>query len=233
MKTLVSLSVFLCLSLFVSAQTGDTTRVGKIVYMEGRVELGSESKWTAAKMNAPVRRNQMIRTPGDGMAEIAWSNGTKTVVGPNSKLNVQSLYTGSTGKAKAETEGVFNDFKRMFSTAGDSRRAEEGGIRRSIAEVQSRQGSDEMYWKEDREISYEEASAFYEAGEYAKAIAAFQAFLHQKPTHEMAKYAMFAMGHSYVMTNNSVKAQEIFQEFIVKYASDPLKGEAEKVLAKL
>jgi TolA-binding protein len=216
-----------------NAQTGDTTRVGKIVYLEGRVEVGNDARWTPAKMNAPVRRNQQIRTPGDGMAEISWSNGTKTVVGPNSKLSIAALYTGSTGKSKAQTDNMFNDFKRMFSTANETRRGEEGGIRRSMAEVQARQNADEIYWKEDREISYDEAVTFYESGEYAKAIAAFQAFLHQKPTHEMAPFAEFALGHSYVMVNNPVRAKEIFEGIIARYPNDPLKGEAEKILAGL
>jgi TolA-binding protein len=232
MKTLFSL---LCSLVMIAgqAQSADTTRVGKIVYLEGRVEVGSESQWAPARMNVPVRRNQLIRTPGDGMAEILWNNGTKTVVGPNSRQPVQALFTSSTGKSKTETDGMFNDFRRMFSTANDSRRAEEGGIRRSMAEVQARQTSDEIYWKEDREISYEEAVVFYDNGDYARAIAAFQAFLHQKPTHEMARFAHFALGHSYVMVNNPARAEEIFREFVTRYPADSLKIEAEKILAKL
>lgn len=232
MKTIVSL---LCAIFAISgfAQSGDTTRVGKIVYLEGRVEVGNDASWTPARMNTPLRRNQHIRTPGDGMAEILWNNGAKTVVGPNSRQPVQTLFNGSAGKSKSETEGMFNDFKRMFSSTNDSRRAEEGGIRRSMAVVQQRQASDEIYWKEDREISYEEAVAFYEADDYARAIAAFQAFLHQKPTHEMARFAQFALGHSYVMVNNPARAAEIYEDFVTRYPSDPLKAEAEKILARL
>jgi tetratricopeptide (TPR) repeat protein len=233
MKQLFITLCAVALAIAGAAQSADTTRVGKIVYLEGRVELGSDARWMPARMNAPVRRNQLIRTPGDGMAEIAWNNGSRTIVGPNSNQKIVALHTSSSGKSKAETDGMFNDFKRMFSSANESRRAEEGGIRRSMAEVQSRQAPDEIYWKEDREISYEEASALYEAGEYGKAVAALQAFLHQKPTHEMAKYAQFALGHSYVMVNNPLQAQEIFQDFISRYPADPMKPEAEKVLSRL
>ena len=37
----------------------DTTTAGKIVYYEGKVELGNDPEWTRAKINTPVRRNQL------------------------------------------------------------------------------------------------------------------------------------------------------------------------------
>jgi TolA-binding protein len=48
----------------------------------------------------------------------------------------------------------------------------------------------------------------------------------------MAKYAMFALGHSYLKINNQQKAKDIFEQFIAKYNSDDLRAQAETVLAK-
>ncbi len=208
----------------------DTTTAGKIVYYEGKVELGNDPEWTRAKINTPVRRNQSIRTTGDAMAEIVWSNGTKTIVGPNSRSAIKALFAASTGNSKAATEGVFGEFMSVFKTGPGAKRAEEGGIRRDEVKGNKR---DEIYWKEDKPISFAEAFAFYETKDYAKAIAALQSFINQKPDDDLAIYAEFALGHSYIMSNNPVKAQEIFENFIVVHSTSTLKADAEKVLALL
>lgn len=215
------------------AQTTDAAAVGKVVYYEGKVELGTGDKWTPVKINSIVARNQTIRTVGDAMAEISWSNGTKSIVGPNSKLTIQALLAGSTSNAKAGTEGVFTGFKMMFNEGPGKKRSEEGGIRRSEVEEQKTPGKDEIYWKEDKEINFSEAYSLYENKEFGKAIAALQAFLNQKPKDEMAKYAMFALGHSYIMSNNPIKAKEIFEQFVAQYPTDALKADADKVLKAL
>lgn len=227
-------NTFLTLTLFLSflnafTQT-DTTTAGKIVYYEGKVELGSDPTWIRAKINTPVKRNQNIRTTGDAMAEIVWSNGTKTVVGPNSKLEIKALFSGSNGNSKTATAGVFGEFMTVFKSDAGNKKTEEGGIRRSEATVAKR---DEIYWKQDQSITFAEAFSFYEDKEYSKAIAALQAFIDQKPHDDMTKYAEFALGHSYIMSNNPLKAREIFKNFIVIHAGDPLKADAEKVLALL
>jgi TolA-binding protein len=216
-----------------AAQLADTMQVGKVIYFEGRVETGNGTEWKAVTLNAPLRVAQFIKTSPEGTAEIAWINGAKTVVGPGSRMEVRLLFENSSNSAKAETEGVFSGFMKMFKTTYDAKRSEEGGIRRSMAEVRSKPTPKEMYWKEEKEMTFEEATALYENKEYAKAIAAFQAFINQKPRDKMVKFAYFAMGHSYIMVNNPVKAREIFQNFVANYSNDPLKAEAEKVLAKL
>ncbi|MCC6599882.1 MAG: hypothetical protein IT223_04320 [Crocinitomicaceae bacterium] len=215
------------------AQSSDTTSVGKIVYYEGKVELGAGGKWIPAKINAPVRRNQTIRIPGDGMSEITWTNGSKSIVGPNSNIPIDGLFSKSNNRAKAETEGVFNDFKTMFTSNSKSSRSQEGGIRRTQAEAREKEEPGQLYWKEDREITFDEAFAFYENGDYGKAIAALHSFTSQKPDDELAKYAYFAEGHCYIIMNNPLKAKEIFERFIMKYPNDTLKSYAEKVTANL
>lgn len=225
--------LFAAFAIPAAAQLSDTSQVGKIVYLEGRVELGNGSTWRPVAINAPVKLNEFVRTTADATVEITWINGAKSIVGPASRMEIRSLFESSNSSAKAETEGVFNGFMKMFKTTAEQKRSEEGGIRRSMAEVRSKPSPKEMYWKEDREVTFEDASKFYEEKEYAKAIGAFQAFINQKPRDKMVKYAYFAMGHSYIMVNNPVKAREIFQTFVANYANDPLRAEAEKVLAKL
>jgi TolA-binding protein len=211
------------------AQT-DTTTAGKIVYYEGKVELGVDPNWTRAKINTPVKRHQQIRTIGDAMVEIAWSNGTKTIVGPNSRADIKSLFAGSNSNSKTATEGVFGEFMTVFKSGPGSKRTEEGGIRREDA---NKPKTDEIYWKQEEPISFSEAFGFYESKDYPKAIAALHSFINQKPNDELVKYAEFALGHCYIMANNNVKAKEIFRNFIVTNSNDPLKADAEKILALL
>ena len=86
----------------------------------------------------------------------------------------------------------------------------------------------------DNKISLEELKKLAEEsfGDFVKAVYAFKTFLDQKPMNEMAKYATFALGHSYLKINNQVKARELFEQFILKYSSDELRTQAESVLAK-
>ncbi|MBL0316417.1 MAG: hypothetical protein IPP69_11805 [Flavobacteriales bacterium] len=201
---------------------------GKVVYYEGKVETGKDPNWTRVKINFPVKKNEMIKTAPDATAEIVWNNGTKTIVGPGSKLEINSLLTASSGNSKAATEGVFGEFMTVFKTGPGSKRTEEGGIRRTEVDKKEKE---ELYWKQDKPVSFAEAFGFYENKDYGKAITALQAFINQQPQDDMSKYAMFALGHSDIMSNNSVKAKEIFQNFVLLYANDPLKADAEKVLA--
>jgi TolA-binding protein len=211
-----------------------TSVLGKIIYYEGKVELGKENKWTPVKLNNEVSSDQSIKTGASAMAEILWNSGSKTVVGANSTANISDLHKSSSSKVKAETEGVFTGFKAKANTRAVAKRTEEGGIRRDLVETDTTTASEEVvYWKEDREISFEEAYAFYENKEYTKAISALHAFLMQKPKNEMAPIAMFALGHAYIMSNNNIKAKEIFSNFVSLYPNDALRADADKVLAKL
>lgn len=229
---LTILSILFLAAISSGIAQSDTAVVGKIVYYEGKVDIGTDPKWNAAKINMQVRKNQFIRTTSDGMAEITWASGKKSIVGPNSKIGINDLLSGSSSAAKTETEGVFNTFKgKVKASAG--KKTEEGGIRRDQAKTTEGKEEEVVYWKEDKEINFEEAYAFYEAKDYGKAIAALQAFINQKPKDENAKYALFALGHAYIMSNNTIKAKEIFQNFILEYPTDSLKADAETVLAKL
>lgn len=221
--------LFAVITMTAHTQT-DTTTAGKIVYYEGKVELGTDPNWTRAKINTPVKRHQQIRTTGDAMAEIVWSNGTKTVVGPNSRAEIKALFAGSNSNSKTSTEGVFGDFMTVFKSGPGAKRTEEGGIRREDA---GKPKSDEIYWKQEVPISFSEAFAFYEKKEYSKAISALHSFINQKPNDDMIPYAEFALGHCYIMSNNTVKAKEIFKTFVVTHSNNSLTKDAEKVLALL
>jgi len=234
MKSLFNLTVIFLISFSaLVAQVSNNAQVGKIIYMEGNVEVNTGGSWSAASINSPLNINQSIRTAAGALAEISWISGSKTTIEPSSTYDVKVLFEGASNTVKTETESVFSGFKKVFKSTSDSKRSEEGGIRRNQAEVRTKPDQDDMYWKQDLEMSFEEASQQYVQEEYAKAIVSLQTFINQKPRDGMVKYAIFAMGHSYIMINNTVKAREVFQDFISQYYNDPLSVEAEKVLAKL
>lgn len=214
------------------AQNAKGGALGKIIYYEGKVLVGNNSQMNPIRLNNEVFSDQYIKTVGDAMAEIQWSNGVKSVVGPQSNLSITALSKGSTASAKASTEGVFREFKVKVNTNGQSKRSEEGGIRRDEIKSDTKTDGD-MYWKEDKEILFSEAYAFYENAEFAKAIAALQAFVNQKPKDDMVKYAWFALGHSYIMANNLSKAQEIFTRFVSDFPNDELSKDAAAVLSQI
>ncbi|MFN5619765.1 MAG: hypothetical protein ACK478_00545 [Flavobacteriales bacterium] len=208
----------------------DTTTAGNILYYEGKVEIGKEPSWTRAKIKAPVKRNQWIKTSPDAMVEIKWLNGNSTVVGPNSKVEIKALAQASNGNGKTSTEGVFGEFMNVFKTTSGARQSEEGGIRRDNDEQKE---PDEVYWKHEGIITFEQAFSVYEKKSYTQAIPGLHAYIDQNPKAENTKYAYFALGHCYIMANNPLKAKDIFKSFIIIYANDPLKADAEKVLELL
>jgi TolA-binding protein len=231
MKQFLLSSMLICLQWMTYAQNKPSA-LGKIVYYEGKVLVGNGTEMNPIRLNNEVFGDQFIKTIGDAMAEIQWSNGVKSVVGPQSNLSIQSLSKGSSSSAKSSTEGVFREFKVKVNKGTSAKRSEEGGIRRDEVKTDGKTEG-EIYWKEDKEILFSEAYAFYENGEYAKAIAALHAFINQKPKDDMVKYAWFALGHSYIMSNNPAKAQEIFTRFVSDFPNDELSKDANVILANL
>jgi len=223
--------IFFCLfSISLISQGVD---LGKIVYLEGQVELGKKDSWYKAKIGSVIKSDESLKTYPNAMVEILWNNDSKTTIEENSEMEINTLFESSSTAVAQETEGIFSRFKNLFKSNSKKAKAEEGGIRRSKAESDSVPNSKSMYWKEINEVSYQDAAKFYENGDYLKAITAFKSFLNQQPTDKMAKYAMFALGHSYIMVNNNTKAKETFEKFVVRYANDGMKGDAEQILTKL
>jgi len=216
-----------------NAQIVDSSAVGKITYYEGRVELGFAAYWDKAKINSPVKKHQEVKTVGDAMAEISWNNNVKSIVGPNSQVSVLSLLNSSSSNAKEQTQGSFDNFKRIFISDKRIKRTQEGGIRRDEAKEIEASGNEELYWKEDREIHFADAYSLYEESRYSEAIIALQGFIEQKPKDAMTKYAIFALGHCYILLNNPIKARQIFDRFIIEFRGDQLVLEAEKILTSL
>jgi TolA-binding protein len=208
----------------------DTTTAGNIMYYEGKVELGKDPTWVRAKIKAPVKRNQWVKTSPEAMVEIKWLNGTTSVVGPNTKVEVKALAQASNGNGKSATEGVFGEFMNVFKSGGSNTKSEEGGVRRDDTEQVE---PDEVYWKREGIITFEQAFSVYEQKSYTQAIPGLHAYIDQNPKAVNTKYAYFALGHCYIMANNPIKAKEIFKSFVIVYANDPLKADAEKVLELL
>ncbi|MBK6391695.1 MAG: tetratricopeptide repeat protein [Saprospiraceae bacterium] len=232
-KSLITcFAFFLCVfSVSVYAQVGKS-QLGKVTYLEGQAQLTNDQVTTPVGINTVLYANQYIKTAPKSVVEILWSNGAKTSIEPSATYAVKDLFSQSGGQALAQNESVFTGFKKVFRSATESKRAEEGGIRRSKAKADTMLNPDQLYWKEDKEITFDEASTYYEKGDFVKAVYAFKTFLDQQPMSEMAKYATFALGHSYLRINNQVKARELFEQFILKYSNDELRVQAESVLAK-
>ena len=223
---------FSFITAFSFAQTTGTP-VGKIIYLEGKVEVSADDAWMPAKMNHQLLATQSIRTTGNGMAEIQWTSGSKSVVGPNSALNVGELAKGQSAEKKSAATGSLTSFKRMFTESTASARKEEGGIRRNKAVMDETAGSDGIYWKQEREITFEEAAEFYTSEDYGRAISALNAFLQQKPEHEKAPMAWVAMAHAYIEVNNLPKARQLFEAFLDQYPDHALSGDVRQTLAQL
>lgn len=213
------------------AELGDP--IGKIIYLEGKVEVSQDDAWIPVNVNHQLLSTHSIRTPGNGMVEILWESGQKTIIGPNSSLQVGELAAAQKNDSKTKTAGITTNFRRMFIETADAGRKEEGGIRRSKGVVGTETGDDGLYWKQEREISFEEAAAIYEAGEYPKAIAAFHAFLQQKPDHEQAPLAIFGIGHAYLEVNNPLMAKQVFEDFLLRYPAHNLSNDVRGLLQNL
>jgi len=199
-----------------------SAQIGKVIYLEGGVVI--DRKLVA--IGDSVYSHQLIRTYDKSLAEIQWFSGGKTVVEAGSSYSIQEL---SENRVKSPD---FSAFKKIFKSAGESHRAEEGGIRRSKV-GDTLPDPNAFYWKEEAEVSFETASALYERGDYVLAATAFKTFLNQKPFDPMAKYALFALGHCYTVLNNGIRAKEVFETFIARYADDALKSQAEVIITKL
>lgn len=187
-------------------------------YFEGRVLINS----FPAKINAVLNQEDVIKTSSNSVAEITWGDRSKTLVEAGGEYLVKDLAGGQRTAVPS-----FAGFKNVFRSAKESNRAEEGGIRRSKVEPDTLPHPDQIYWKEDPAVSFEQAAAVYEKGDYLKAISLFKSFIDQKPFDPMSKYALYALGHCYVMVNNSFRAKQTFERFILKYADDPLRQDAE------
>ena len=102
-----------------------------------------------------------------------------------------------------------------------------------MAQVRAKPGKSELYWKNNKEVKFDDAASLYKGGDFAKAANSFRLFILQKPKDPKAKFAIFAMGHCYVELNNPAKAREIFQDFIVKFPGDELIAQANEALEKI
>lgn len=222
----------LMVSLNVCAQKSTELNLGTIEYYEGVVKLGIRADYKDAKIDMPVFQGQYIKTLGDALAEIRWKNGTLSLVGPSSTISISDLQEGANSDAAQKAEGSFSNFKAIFSKETTEKRSQEGGIRRDEVKIEARSKGD-IYWKKDEEVAFDDAYSYYESKDFKKAIPSLQTFLHQKPNDPMAKYAYFALGHSYILTNNSIEAKEIFDEFMSSYPDDILFKDAKKIRAAL
>jgi TolA-binding protein len=94
------------------------------------------------------------------------------------------------------------------------------------------------YWRGDREQAaerqaLEKAQALADAGSYADASKAFEAFLQDYPKSPLAANAMFGAALARAALGERAKASAGFEDFIKKQPQHPLVKDAEQALAAL
>lgn len=126
-KSLITcFAFFLCVfSVSVYAQVGKS-QLGKVTYLEGQAQLTNDQVTTPVGINTVLYANQYIKTAPKSVVEILWSNGAKTSIEPSATYAVKDLFSQSGGQALAQNESVFTGFKKVFRSATESKRAEEG-----------------------------------------------------------------------------------------------------------
>lgn len=211
------------------APTADVP-IGTLIYFEGAVSTGSINDWSDAEINQKLYRTLSIKTGPEASAEVRWNNGLKTVIGPNSEQQLGPLYDNLDPAVKNKSQSIWGEFMALFSEKANEATQEEGGIRRNKATVRQKPGKNELYWKQMREVTFEEASEQYKNGEYKQAVTLLEAFLEQKPKDPRASLMLFALGHSYVELNNLTKAQKVYRQFLNRYPDDIMADKARQFL---
>lgn len=200
-----------------SAETAPEKAVGTLVYFEGAVEVAhSGQDWSTATIDQYLRPTHTLRTGENASAEIRWSNGTSTVIGPESTQSIAALFKRAQKKLKpSEEDGVVQKFVDLFA---DSRNAEKGsgGIRRGRPSV-----------------SFVEAAHTYKNGHYRKAVRKLHLYLQQNPLSPKAKKIRFALGHCYLELNNPLQAETEFKTIVQTYPDHSIANRAEKILGQL
>ena len=224
---LISLLAITCSS---HAQNKDKDWLGILIYFEGDVKISNSDTLKDAVINQKLSEKDVVQTGNEAAAEIRWQDGLKSYVGPNSSQNIATLHGSLNKNAKSKNQSIWSDFQNLFTSKSTENTQEEGGIRRSKAEVDEPAAPDELYWKEFKKITFEKAAEEYENENFVKSVKLFESFLDQNPNAENANYAHFALGHSYVELNNVERAQEVFKELKENFPDDPLAEKSEQFL---
>jgi hypothetical protein len=80
---------FFMVLLVLSLTSGFAAKIGKINYIEGKVELERDSKKKPAKVNNAIRLGDVIHTLAESMVEIVYENGSIIRIGENSQVSLE------------------------------------------------------------------------------------------------------------------------------------------------
>jgi len=89
------------------------------------------------------------------------------------------------------------------------------------------------YWRGEERPAYDRAQALADAGKYAEAAAAFEAFLQAHPRSPLAPNALFAAGLSRAALGERARAVAAFEDFLKREPQHPLANDARQALAAL
>lgn len=210
---------------------GNAPSVATLVYFEGSVRVaGQNGDWSSARIDQPLRADQQIQTGSSARAEVEWTNGETTVLGPDQTQAISALFQAQKQQASGEAEGLLQRFTEMFSDESSTQETA-GGVRRSKVESDTESGGG-LHWKRHAPVDFATAAQLYRDGQYAEAAPKLHLFLQQNPSHSKATLAQFALGHCYVELNNPVQAKATFRDLIDAHPSDPLADRARELLAQ-
>ena len=210
---------------------GNAPSVATLVYFEGSVRVAGQSgDWSTARIDQSLRANQQIQTGSSARAELEWTNGETTVLGPGQTQPITALFQAQKQQASGEAQGMLQRFTEMFSDESSTQETA-GGVRRSKVESDAGSGGG-LHWKRHAPVDFATAAQLYRDGKYAEAAPKLHLFLQQNPNHSKATLAQFALGHCYVELNNPVQAKATFRALIDAHPADPVSDRARELLAQ-
>jgi TolA-binding protein len=89
------------------------------------------------------------------------------------------------------------------------------------------------YWRGDERQGFDNAQALADAGKYAEAAAAFEAFLQANPRSPLAPHALFGAALSRAALGERARAAAAFEDFLKREPQHPLAPDARQALAAL
>lgn len=206
-----------------SQPAGDTTAaesVGRLVYFEGTVSVQTDGTWQSARIDQPLRPAERLGVGPGAEAEIRWSSGERSTLGPADTQRVGRLYTRAQADAPEEAASLLDRFRALFAEqteTGD----DPGGIRRGAGPP------------------FEQATALYRQNQFRDARPLFEQVLAADSTDAAAvpsrkrALAYFALAHCYLETGRREAARSTLQSLVARHPSRRPTKMARSLLAAL
>lgn len=181
-----------------------TTVVGHLVYFEGEVGVNTDGTWRSAQIDHPLRPADRIGTAPNAKAEIEWTDGGQSSLGPADTQRVRRLYTQFEASASQTPASLYDRFRELFSEKTDAS-DDPGAIRRGAG------------------TPFERATLLYRRNQFQDALPLFQKALNQYTSQgatgpavhaSKAALARFALAHCYLETGQREASRDALQSLV-------------------